>query len=162
MSLEVISGLQLTVTKQSPDDAYIVHLSVHPSAWMGTPPTQQRPTPPTSLQAGQQQGSSVPPLQPHPSQTAAPRAQPNVQRAVPLPTALPLEFIENKHNIAIHVLTEGYVPTSILPLATAANRAHAQNVLEMNGYSWPSLLDETYPPATERDRGVRYRQVLVK
>lgn len=156
-----MSGLQLTATKQSPDDAYIVHLSVHPSAWISTPPTQQRSTPSVPPQPGQQQGPSVPPLQPHPPQTVAPRAQSNVQRAVP-PTTLALDFIENKHNIAIHVLTEGYVPLSMLPHATAANRAHAQNVLEMNGYSWPSALDEAYPPSTDGERGVRYRQVLVK
>lgn len=157
----------LTVNNaQSSTDSHIVHLSVHPSAWTNTPPNQ--PTEPTALatRAAQRQ----PRRQPKTPWAALPvppiRAQAQQEVAPVSPTPIPLEFIQNKHDIALHVLTQGSLPTShspqVVPRANPAFRAHAQNVLAMHGYSWPSTLDEEYPPTSESDQGVRYSHVVVE
>ncbi|KAI0091887.1 hypothetical protein BDY19DRAFT_566084 [Irpex rosettiformis] len=150
---------------KSPSDARIVHLSVHPSAWIGIPPTQERPSSSSVSQTVQQVQTPVPPpFQPTSSQATAPRAQLQPQPMMTPPAPLPLEFIRNKHNTATHVLTYGHLPTwqsHMVPRANPATRAHAQNVLQMYGYSWPFTLDEEYPPSTDTDQGVRYEQVVV-
>lgn len=157
-------GLTTNDDEQSPSDARIVHLSVHPSAWMGSPPTQQ---PTASSQPTQVAPQTRPSLFPTESRIAALRAQLQArpQPVAPAPAALPLEFIQNKHDTATHVLIHGHLPTvqpQTVPRANPATRAHAQNVLEMHGYSWPSTLDEDYPPPTDTNEGVKYEQTVVE
>lgn len=77
---------------------------------------------------------------------------------------MPLGYILSKHNTAIHVLTNNALPTPNaqgLPRADPTSRAYATHVLQMYGYSWPSVLDDEYPSAPA-GQGVKYEQVTLE
>lgn len=47
---------------------------------------------------------------------------------------------------------------------TAAEKTFAKNVLQMYGYSWPTILDEEYPESNSStsSEGVRYERVVIE
>ena len=137
---------------KSPDDARIIHLSVHPSAWTGTPPA----TP-----------------QSHSGIATASQAQPGSQsagrrdaRSQPVPQTagtLPHPLIVLKHAEAIHILTHGCFPTPRPELSSVPQmRSLAITTLQAYGYSWPTIFDEEYPPASEATEGVKYEPVTIE
>ncbi|KAI0347342.1 hypothetical protein BDW22DRAFT_1351753 [Trametopsis cervina] len=149
---------------KSSSDSRIVHLSVHPSAWTGTPPSHpsaQPPAPSTSASSAQTAPS---PPGPHPQLDSAAPAPPPVAMP-PAPVPLPLECIHNKHNVAIHVLTHGSLPVTEdsqqIPRDNLTTRLYAVTVLHMYGYTWPSILDTVYPRPSDSDRGARYEHVTI-
>ncbi|KAI0693815.1 hypothetical protein BC835DRAFT_1415708 [Cytidiella melzeri] len=157
---EIVEGVW-----KSANDPRVVHLSVHPSAWTGAPPTHLRDFPTIAPHTAQQPLLSAPIPQRFQRRDLATPAAPSPLHPVPVhPTPLPLEFIHNKHNTALYVLINGTLPTldtQMVPRVNSATRAHAQRVLEMHGYSWPSVLDEEYPPPSAASQGVKYEHVTI-
>ncbi|KAG2146676.1 hypothetical protein DEU56DRAFT_785826 [Suillus clintonianus] len=133
------------------DEQRIVHLSVHPSAWSGAPPSSSSATSTTIPISDkgkspllQRDASSNTPLAPSESQSH-PFAR------------LPLDhqFIAYIHQAALSKLTRGLIERpqdSVLP-----SRSVALENLEKKGYVWPSILDEPYPFSERGDgSGLQY------
>lgn len=140
--------LRPLLCQQSPDDARIIHLAVHPSAWSSEPPNRSVPS--TSS--------------PYPSSTPQPRPQQNGQYLSSPPAATPLPFILNKHNTALHVLKHGRLPVTTLAdnAQEPALRQHALSVIQSYGWSWPSILDAEYPPDSDTNEGLKYERVVIE
>lgn len=80
--------------------------------------------------------------------------------AAPRPglTAELLPFVFAKHVEAITVLMEGRInPAGVH--AMPGQREDAIKLLESNGWSWPSIMDEPYPEVTPG--GVKYERVVI-
>ena len=69
---------------------------------------------------------------------------------------MPLEFILDRHNTALGVLMHGPRPAPSGLVNAGAAKAQAKLVLQMYGYSWPTVLDEEYPELAASEQGVRY------
>ncbi|KAG1753887.1 uncharacterized protein EDB91DRAFT_1343243 [Suillus paluster] len=122
------------------DEQRIVHLSVHPSAWSGAPPTSNSSATSSTIPISDK-GKSPSTQCDAPSNT--PSAPPGTQ-SHPF-THLPLDhqFIAYVHQVALSKLTRGLIEhpqNSVIPFRTIA----LEN-LEKKGYVWPSVLDEPYP-----------------
>ncbi|PSR71828.1 hypothetical protein PHLCEN_2v12329 [Hermanssonia centrifuga] len=129
---------------KSRDDARIVHLSVHPSAWTTSPPIAPEARPAVVVSQSQ---------------------QPILRRSQPAPQSAgsSLIYIVQKHNNAIHVLTHGHVPSSSSePADPSQHRSFAVGVLQSCGWLWPAILDEEYPPASGPEEGLRYERIIVE
>lgn len=148
------SGVLTSCDPQSPSDARIVHLAVHPSAWTTSPTTPAQPAAASSSDA-------QPPAASRPtSRTAPSRTQPQAVLSYP---PVPLAFITHKHNTAIQVLTNGQLPqpTSDTPELQRA-RALAILTVNANGFTWPTIFDQEYPTSSGSGEGVKYEQVVIE
>ncbi len=76
---------------------------------------------------------------------------------LPTPSTIdPLAFVLHRHNTAIQVLSQGAEPqASPLP---SFSRLDAVAYVESLGWSWPTILDEEFPPTTPG--GVKYTQIV--
>ncbi|CAL1701484.1 unnamed protein product [Somion occarium] len=148
----------------SPSDSRVLHLSVHPSAWSGSPPStalqNQTPPPVTPTQTPQ---LIYPPTPTMPLPTPQSSAQLTYRSLVPPPAGSPLAHVVHLHNKAVHVLTHGKLPSNPPePSQLAPQRSLAISTLHSQGWIWPPLLDEEYPPADDANTGVRYERVLLE
>jgi len=138
---------------KSPNDAPVVHLAVHPSAWTDGVPASAATQAPASLASP----SPLPtPRQQQPTPAAASLVMPPPMGGASLP------YIIHKHNTAIHVLVYGNLPPPgpndiHLPLM----RQHAISIVHSYGWSWPNVLDADYPPSDESAVGLKYEQVIL-
>ncbi|KAJ6599202.1 hypothetical protein DFH09DRAFT_28664 [Mycena vulgaris] len=136
---------------QSPNEPRIVHLAVHPSAWSGTPPDIPQ-TPQTPLAAP----SPFPSPSPSPflSQTFPPRTP---LQSIFAPTN-PFPYVSARHQQALNALEQ--LRVSHLDPYTLAARFSAVQAVERHGWTWPSILDEEFPPATEG--GIKYERAVIE
>ena len=135
---------------QSADDARIIHLSIHPSAWNGSPPASLLSRTARSS-ASATQGSS------HRSVRREARAQ-----AVPQASYTgPLPYIMHKHLDAIHALLHGCLPSG-QQSDMSQIRPAAMYSVQAYGWSWPTVLDEEYPPPSDPATGVKYEPVMLE
>ncbi|KAI0080648.1 hypothetical protein K474DRAFT_1657456 [Panus rudis PR-1116 ss-1] len=142
----------------SPDESRVLHLAVHPSAWDGAPPSSADGSQPSPA------SSQIPSPQPQyaPGSQRQYTSQFTYRSIVPPPTGMPLPFIVHVHNVAIHVLTHGELPSnSVNPGQLIAQRSFAMQVLQAHGWFWPSILDEAYPMSAETVPGVKYERVVI-
>lgn len=84
---------------------------------------------------------------------------------VPQPAAprQTLAFIEYKHEKALAVFSPTVVPHNELEDSQASihiARSAALHALQKNGWSWPSILDEEFPPPSEG--GLVYETVVIE
>lgn len=145
--------VSLTPVCQSADDARIVHLSVHPSAWNGAPPESPSP------RIGRASTSST--------QGLSQRSMRREARAQVLPqagyTTGPLAFIVQKHMEAIHALMQGCLPpASTQQVDMSQPRLAAVYGVQAYGWSWPSVFDEEYPTPSDPSAGVKYEQIALE
>ncbi|KAJ7228795.1 hypothetical protein GGX14DRAFT_415069 [Mycena pura] len=129
---------------KSPTEPRIVHLAVHPSAWSSAPPE----IPQSSLNT-----SSVPP--PHSTFFSPPLTS---RSSVHLAPSLALAFVAARHQQALNALEQlevSHLGPDILAARTAAVQA-----VERHGWSWPSILDDEFPPTSEG--GVKYERVIIE
>ncbi|KAJ7742462.1 hypothetical protein DFH07DRAFT_836546 [Mycena maculata] len=131
---------------QSPNEPRIVHLAVHPSAWSTTPP--DIPQPPLATPA------TPPPPSPFLSQAFSPRT-PFQPIFAP---ANPLAYVSARQQQAFNALEQ--LRVSYLDQDTLAARFSAVQIVERHGWSWPSILDDEFPPATEG--GVKYERIVIE
>ncbi|KAG6878112.1 hypothetical protein C0993_012116 [Termitomyces sp. T159_Od127] len=134
------------------DEPRIVHLAVHPSAWSSSPPEV-----PTQL--------SAPPSHTEPPQNMQPPPAPRRTRhststAFPIIQAPhPLSYILYKHQSALSALSNDMI-SPVRPIDQEASRSLAIQVVEGNGWLWPTILDAEFPSATEG--GLKYERVVVE
>ncbi|KAJ7904389.1 hypothetical protein B0H14DRAFT_2662615 [Mycena olivaceomarginata] len=131
---------------QSPNEPRIVHLAVHPSAWSSTPP--DLPQPPLAAAPAP---VPPPPLSPFLTPTFSPR--PSI-----FAPANPLAYVLSRHQQAFNALEQ--LRVSPLDSDSLAARFSAVQAVERHGWSWPSILDDEFPPATEG--GVKYERVVLE
>ncbi|KAJ6509948.1 hypothetical protein C8R47DRAFT_1003468 [Mycena vitilis] len=131
---------------QSPNEPRIVHLAVHPSAWSSTPPDIPQPAPTAAPSPVPQQ----PLFSPLPSPTFA---RPSI-----FAPANPFAYVVARHQQALNTLEQSRV--THLDHDTLATRFSAVQALERHGWSWPLILDDEFPPATEG--GVKYERVTLE
>ncbi|KAJ7086755.1 hypothetical protein C8R44DRAFT_862062 [Mycena epipterygia] len=131
---------------QSPNEPRIVHLAVHPSAWSAAPP--DIPQPPIAAP------SPLPPSSPFLSQAFPPR-NPSLQS--PFTPTNPFSYVSARHQQALNALEQ--LTVSHLDPDTLATRFPAVQAVERYGWSWPSILDDEFPPATEG--GVKYERTII-
>ncbi|KAF9815557.1 hypothetical protein IEO21_04557 [Rhodonia placenta] len=138
---------------KSSDDARIVHLAVHPSAWTSTPPAAVSSSNPSSSTQSSASAHAVP----------TPTTQRyRVQAPLSPPEASPLRHVGEKHQQALHILmggNTGSAPT--VPADNEHRRSVAINTLRSHGWSWPSILDEEYPANEAAGEGVKYERVVM-
>lgn len=140
----------MTFVVQSLDQPRVVHLAVHPSAWSSTPP--DIPNLPNAQ-----------PIPSHPQSQNIPELQLPPVTNIPPPISQathPLAFVLLKHQNALQALiheTVGHTP-GISDLG--ASRSLAVQAIELHGWTWPAILDEEFPAATEG--GVKYERIIVK
>ncbi|KAJ7276264.1 hypothetical protein B0H12DRAFT_1084419 [Mycena haematopus] len=132
---------------QSPNEPRVVHLAVHPSAWSSTPPDV--PQPPLSATPTHVMPS---PLSQFPSPSFSPR--PSI-----FAPANPLAYVLARHQQALNALEQ--LRVSHLDSDTLAARSSAVLAVERHGWSWPSILDDEFPPAT-MESGVKYERVVLE
>ncbi|KAJ7699943.1 hypothetical protein B0H17DRAFT_1005761 [Mycena rosella] len=133
---------------QSPDEHRVVHLAVHPSAWSGTPPDIS-PAPLATPSP-----SPLPLPSPFLSQAFPPRTP---QQSIFAPTN-PFSYVSARHQQALNALEQSRV--SHLDPDTLAARFSAVQAVERHGWSWPSILDDEFPAATEG--GVKYERTIIE
>ncbi|PCH41304.1 hypothetical protein WOLCODRAFT_118646 [Wolfiporia cocos MD-104 SS10] len=146
---------------KSPEDARILHLSVHPSAWTSAPP---------SLPSSLSPAANSPSVPSRPVSSSFPIPRPISHRspvlgAMPSSTVTALSYIVMKHQTALGVLMKaGPPPVNSSPavIETDPYRSLAMDHLRRRGWSWPSILDEPYPPAGDPDDGVKYEHVIIE
>ncbi|KAJ6629129.1 hypothetical protein B0H10DRAFT_25296 [Mycena sp. CBHHK59/15] len=138
---------------QSPNEPRIVHLAVHPSAWSATPPDIPQPPLVAPLPLPTPSPSPLPPS-PFISQAFPPRP---LQSGLPPPTH-PLAFVSMKHQHALNALQQVRSPPPEIDIAAA--RFFAIQTVERQGWSWPSILDEEFPPTTTG--GLKYERVAIE
>ncbi|KAG0705517.1 hypothetical protein DFH29DRAFT_988567 [Suillus ampliporus] len=117
------------------DEQRIVHLSVHPSAWSGAPPTSSTTIPISS------KGKS--PSQQSDASSNTPSIPVETQSHPYAHLPLDHQFIAYIHQVALSNLTRGLIEhpqNSVIP-----SRTIALENLEQKGYVWPSVLDEPFP-----------------
>ncbi|KAJ6516030.1 hypothetical protein C8R45DRAFT_958511 [Mycena sanguinolenta] len=129
---------------KSPNEPRVVHLAVHPSAWSSTPP--DIPQPPLAATPAPVMPSSLSSfLSSHP---VTPRG----------PPANPLAYVLARHQQAFNALEQ--LGVSHLDSDTLAAKSAAVQIIERHGWSWPLILDDEFPPATEG--GVKYERVVIE
>jgi len=136
----------------------VVHLAVHPSAWSSSPPDIPRVAVTTSTDGMTQLSSS--PVPPRNQITARMEFTGVPQSAAPRPT---LAFIVYKHQKALAVLSPIVIAHNELensPATMQAARSTALNTLHMNGWSWPSILDQEFPAPSEG--GLVYENTVIE
>ncbi|KAG6880307.1 hypothetical protein C0992_000084 [Termitomyces sp. T32_za158] len=134
------------------DERRIVHLAVHPSAWSSSPPEvpTRLSTPPSRTE----------PLQNMPPPAATRRTRHTTSTAFPIIQAPhPLSYILYKHQSALSALSNDMI-TPIRPIDQEACRSLAIQVVEGNGWMWPTIIDAEFPSATEG--GLKYQRVTVE
>ncbi|KAJ3575172.1 hypothetical protein NP233_g1292 [Leucocoprinus birnbaumii] len=133
---------------KSPSEPRIMHLSVHPSAWISGPP---------AVQLNSNLSTHLP-SRPTPTSTTSPHSPPMLAPTPPSTlTAKKLPFVFAKHVEAIAVLMEGRTnPAGVNAMPSL--REDSIRILELNGWSWPSILDEPYPEVTPG--GLKYERIL--
>ncbi|KAJ7638674.1 hypothetical protein FB45DRAFT_787061 [Roridomyces roridus] len=128
---------------QSPNEPRIVHLAVHPSAWSSTPP--EIPQAPLSS----------PPHIPSPAHLPS---QPSASRSPVFASATPLAYVSARHQQALNALEQSRV--SHLDPTILVTRTAAVQFVERHGWTWPSILDEEFPPAIPG--GVKYQRTILE
>lgn len=124
------------------DGVAVVHLSVHPSAWKGSPPSVPKNEERSRKDKGKEREVVPTPTTSLPSTTT---------------TSSPPEFILWKHRDALSKLTLSATPTS--PSASACTEA--VTFVNRHGFVWPSILDESYP-LSKGETGVKYEKVVIR
>lgn len=76
----------------------------------------------------------------------------------PLPH--PLAFVLLKHRKALSALTHGATAQESSLITSELLRSIAVQTVETHGWSWPPILDEEFPAAT--DGGLKYDSVTIK
>ena len=84
---------------------------------------------------------------------------------VPQPAAprLALAFIAYKHHKALGALSSTIIANNELessPVAMQTARSTALHILQKNGWSWPSILDEEFPASSEG--GLVYERTVIE
>ena len=148
---------RLTCSSQSSEDSPVVHLSVHPSAWTGALPASagQLPSPPL-------RDVQPPPPSQRASQTSTGSDASILADFTP---GLPLAFISYQHKRALNTVTSGRPSPEAFPRSEfeyRVARSYAESVLRLHGVTWPSILDEEYPPFDESIEGIRYEEVIIE
>ncbi|KAF7355196.1 NAD binding rossmann fold [Mycena sanguinolenta] len=133
---------------KSPNEPRIVHLAVHPSAWSSTPPDIPQP-PPAATPAPTTPSSLSSFLSSHPVPPS---------RGSIFAPANPLVYVLARHQQAFNALEQ--LRVSHLDSDTLAAKSSAVQTVERHGWSWPSILDEEFPLATEG--GVKYERVVLE
>ncbi|KAF4619414.1 hypothetical protein D9613_005370 [Agrocybe pediades] len=140
------------------NDPRIVHLAVHPSAWTSSPPEIPKVQQPEAAAPTPTRSFSRPRPPATYSQSPGVRWTPNEMisefDAEPTSNLVMLSYVHYKHQLALSYLCPSLPPPTPLDNA-AANRLLAYDVLEVNGWRWPAVLDEEFPPRTEG--GVEYK-----
>jgi hypothetical protein len=72
----------------------------------------------------------------------------------------PLAFVLHKHQNAILALTQNRMIPYMNRNDLDASRAWAIHVVERNGWTWPAILNEEFPAATEG--GLLYDHVIIE
>ncbi|TFK43384.1 hypothetical protein BDQ12DRAFT_674891 [Crucibulum laeve] len=142
---------------KSQDEPRIVHLAVHPSAWVTPPPVAPQHTP----------ASPIHPRTMLPTNTSRPAPVPvyhTQHRRPPLAppastTPHPLAYIVFLHQNALLALEGRSMRTTAGVEGLQDLRSAAIQLVENNGWSWPTILDDSYPEPTEG--GLRYECVNV-
>ncbi|KIJ70243.1 hypothetical protein HYDPIDRAFT_78979 [Hydnomerulius pinastri MD-312] len=132
-------GERISELWPSSDEQRIVHLSVRPPAWTGSPPgsntassssvaqtplvTESAP----AVSSGQQVSPSSPP-----------------QSSVPNDT---LAFVRYMHHQALSCVSNSKLAPPKRPDDLATKRATTKLALEQQGYIWPDVLDAAFPMA---------------
>ncbi|KAF5369972.1 hypothetical protein D9758_001187 [Tetrapyrgos nigripes] len=141
---------------KSPDESRIVHLSVHPSAWTASPPTHHKEPLPNFSQP-----APAPAHLPSPTPTISlPPQAARSQPVTPQPSQSPnhLAYVAAKHRKALSVLMQRPLNLDDASQSDEA-RTEAIQLVERNGYTWPPILDEPYPPPEAG--GVRYEVAVI-
>ena len=135
---------------QSPDELRVVHLAVHPSAWSSTPPDIPKVPHAQSL-----------PSRPAPQSSPEVHLPPVTDMPPPIPQAThPLAFVLLKHQNALHALTHEPIGYTLDISDLGASRSLAIQAVELHGWTWPAILDEEFPAATEG--GLQYDRIDVE
>ncbi|KAJ3741303.1 hypothetical protein DFH05DRAFT_1545306 [Lentinula detonsa] len=143
----------------------IVHLSVHPSAWTGKPPSKElirdEKGKGKEIDVGQTEKVIMDKLR----VVAAPTSESTTSQPAPIPAPTPSStpvspalpgYLLSKHRQALSVLThEAFTPSDI-------NRELAVEFVNAHGYIWPQILDEQFPNQNENsEKGLRYQKDII-
>ncbi|OJA20918.1 hypothetical protein AZE42_00905 [Rhizopogon vesiculosus] len=136
------------------DEQRIVHLSVHPSAWSGAPPSSSSTATSTTIPS---KGKSSLPQTDVPSHIPfTPESETQYHPFAHLP--VDHQFIAYIHKAALCWLTSGLIEHprgSVIP-----SRIIALESLERKGYAWPPILDEPYlSPQPDDGPGLQYEVI---
>lgn len=71
----------------------------------------------------------------------------------------PLAYVLFKHQNALIALMQGSI-VSTEPRELEVSRLVAVQAVERHGWTWPTILDEDFPPATEG--GLKYEHISVE
>lgn len=170
----------------------VVHLSVHPSAWAGSPPsitaasvnpslpaTTATSTFPSPTHTGHNTGAGTPaPIAPPSVQYSGPsprNLQPGTNlltpTALPAPTSVPglapvsvgyLNYVAYQHLGAVSVLRRGRLPEDSPPSGLAESKNLAKQLLTLWGYRWPPVFDEEYPSTQDESAGIKYEPATIE
>ncbi|KAJ3723129.1 hypothetical protein C8R42DRAFT_27215 [Lentinula raphanica] len=126
----------------------IVHLSVHPSAWTGKPPSKEEST---KKEKGKAKEAEV--VQPPPVVSSPPPTVPMTSTTSSVSSALP-EYLVSRHRQAFSTLTHSpFIPAE-------ADRESAVHFVNAHGYIWPPILDKEFPKE-DSGHGLRYEKVFI-
>ena|SRR3984957_7924108 len=156
-------------TQQSDDEARIVHLAVHPTAWTTKPPECLHSPPllpvpsPFSVPAHNLQTVTSPaPTPTIPAniyQTPPPQSQSSI--LTQNTRSHPLFYVICRHQDALLALSDNIRPEFQTPRDDFI-RSIAVQTLEWNGYAWPAILDEEFPPWNDIQPGVKYERITIE
>ncbi|GBE79340.1 hypothetical protein BKA93DRAFT_742938 [Sparassis latifolia] len=135
---------------KSPEDSRVIHLAVHPSSWSSAPPSLSSQS--TFPSAQPQHAQPYPPRQ-HPSSSS-----PQPSQSTSLPSNSPLLYVVLRHNLALSVLRPN-VNAAPLPQNHGQWRSASMTWLRNHGWSWPSVIDEEFPPSERSGQGLNYECV---
>ncbi|KAJ3755797.1 hypothetical protein EV360DRAFT_49094 [Lentinula raphanica] len=126
----------------------IVHLSVHPSAWTGKPPSKEEST---KKEKGKAKEAEV--VQPPPVVSSPPPTVPMTSTTSSVSSALP-EYLVSRHRQAFSTLTHSpFIPAEV-------DRESAVHFVNAHGYIWPPILDKEFPKE-DSGHGLRYEKVFI-
>ncbi|KAJ3991337.1 hypothetical protein F5050DRAFT_1581580 [Lentinula boryana] len=143
----------------------IVHLSVHPSAWTGKPPSKElirdEKGKGKEIDLGQTEKVIMDKLR----VVAAPTSESTTSQPAPTPAPTPSStpvspalpgYLLSKHRQALSVLThEAFTPSDI-------NRELAVEFVNAHGYIWPQILDEQFPNQNgNSEKELRYQKDII-
>ncbi|THV08697.1 hypothetical protein K435DRAFT_708706 [Dendrothele bispora CBS 962.96] len=137
----------------SAEEARIVHLSVHPSAWSSNPPNHHK-EPVSSTPSVQ----APTPTRTIPSMSQASQPAPTLPRSSPSPTVDPLAYVLTKHRKALSILMQQPYSQDNSSQSEESRKLATQFV-ERHGYTWPVIIDESYPSLEAG--GLRYEAAVI-
>lgn len=142
---------------KTPDESRVIHLAVHYSAWSSAPPENPAHSPSSSQQSTSGTTPNItsypiPPFIPH---LQSPPPVNNTQPVVGMPHQSALLYVWHKHAAALGFLMRRPYPLPTVPNMAAARRS-SMSLVESFGWTWPSILDEEFPPPGDEESGLHY------